>query len=75
MVPNKLQRAEKDLDEFQKKYDSLNQLKPLRENVSFRGVSSWFNPAALRTAKTLWSFGCSECNRVKNPLRQYFCFY
>ena len=54
MVPNKLQRAEKDLDEFQKKYDSLNQLKPLRENVSLRGVSSWFNPAALRTAKTPW---------------------
>ena len=24
-----------------------------------------FNPIALRTAKTLWSFGCSECNRVK----------
>ena len=23
------------------------------------------NPTALRTAKTLWSFGCSECNRVK----------
>ena len=23
------------------------------------------NPIALRTAKTLWSFGCSECNRVK----------
>ena len=24
-----------------------------------------FNPIALRTAKTQWSFGCSECNRVK----------
>ena len=24
-----------------------------------------FNPTALRTAKTLWSFGHSECNRVK----------
>ena len=24
-----------------------------------------FNPTALRTAKTLQSFGCSECNRVK----------
>ena len=24
-----------------------------------------FNPIALRTAKTLWSFGRSECNRVK----------
>ena len=25
-----------------------------------------FNPIALRTAKTLQSFGCSECNRVKS---------
>ena len=24
-----------------------------------------FNPIALRTAKTLWSFDCSECNWVK----------
>ena len=24
-----------------------------------------FNPIALRTTKTLWSFGCSEYNRVK----------
>ena len=27
--------------------------------------SAVFNPVALRTAKTLWSFGHSECNRVK----------
>ena len=25
-----------------------------------------FNPFPLRTAKTLWSFGRSECNRVKS---------
>ena len=24
----------------------------------------WFNPFQLRTAKTLWSFGCSKGNRV-----------
>ena len=24
------------------------------------------NPIALRTAKTLWSFGHSQCNRVKS---------
>ena len=24
----------------------------------------WFNPMALKRAKTLWSFGHSECNRV-----------
>ena len=23
-----------------------------------------FNPVALKTAKTLWPFGCCECNRV-----------
>lgn len=34
MVPAKLQKAEKDLDEFRKKYDSMMQLKPLKENVS-----------------------------------------
>ena len=28
-------------------------------------VLSLFNPIALRTAKTLWSFGRSECNRAK----------
>ena len=27
-----------------------------------------FNSVALRTAKTLWSFGHSECNRVKQFL-------
>ena len=36
------------------------------------------NPTALRTAKTLWSFGCSECNRVKERIfcngRNYFPF-
>ena len=35
-----------------------------------RTIMAWqfhnlfFNPTALRMAKTLWSFGCSECNRV-----------
>ena len=28
------------------------------------------NPTALGTAKTLWDFGCSECNRVKNQMMQ-----
>ena len=27
-------------------------------------ISHPLTPFALRTAKTLWSFGCSECNRV-----------
>ena len=26
----------------------------------------FLNPFALRMAKTLWSFGRSECNRVKS---------
>ena len=29
-----------------------------------------FSPIALRTAKTLWSFGCSECIRVKGHKTQ-----
>ena len=37
-------------------------------DVTF-GVSS-VNPIALRKAKTLWSFGLSECKRVK-VLRAY----
>ena len=31
-----------------------------------------FNPTALRTAKTSWSFGCSECNRVKTIMAIIF---
>ena len=26
----------------------------------------YLNPIALRMAKTPWSFGCSECNKVKD---------
>ena len=32
---------------------------------SYSQFSEFFNPLALRMAKTLWSFGRSECNRVK----------
>ena len=28
------------------------------------------NPTALRMAKTLWSFGHSECSRVKVPKKK-----
>ena len=30
--------------------------------------SCLFNPVALRRAKTRWSFGCSECNRVNSHI-------
>ena len=30
------------------------------------GCTFMINPIALRMAKPLWSFGRSECNRVKN---------
>ena len=36
MVPSKLVKTEKDLDEYRTKYDAMMQLKPLKENVSFR---------------------------------------
>ena len=32
-----------------------------------------FNPIALRMAKTLWSFGQSECNRVKGCYFEFEC--
>ena len=38
--------------------------KQRREEI-VRLVKRSINPIALRTAKTLWSFGPSECNRVK----------
>ena len=28
-------------------------------------MEQYINPISLKTAKTLWSFGRSECNRVK----------
>ena len=31
-------------------------------------VKPVFNPIALRMTKTLWSYGLSECNRVKRNL-------
>ena len=31
-------------------------------------LSFCLNPVALRTAKTLWSFGRSECNRVNETI-------
>ncbi|XP_061165388.1 DNA repair protein RAD50-like [Saccostrea echinata] len=34
MVPSKLQKSEKDLDEYRTKYDAMNQLKPLKENIA-----------------------------------------
>ena len=33
------------------------------------------NPLALRAAKTLWSFGHSECKRVKVIYHHIFLFY
>ena len=35
-------------------------------NKRVEGGIIFVNPIALRTAKTLWSFDSSECNRVKS---------
>ena len=32
------------------------------------GTNSCFNPIALSTAKPIWSFGCTECNRIEIAL-------
>ena len=40
--------------------------------------NDYYNPVALRTAKTLWSYGRSECNRVKimlNPRKMNMYIY
>ena len=45
---------------------------PLNSGERFRAILALLynylllNPIALRTAKTLWSFDCSKCNRVKH---------
>ena len=38
--------------------------KSLKDQNEIRNPDN-YNPIALRMANTLWSFGCSECNRVK----------
>ena len=35
----------------------------------------YLNPIALRMAETLWSFGLSECNRVKYYVLLYLGLY
>ena len=43
-------------------------LSPIVEQVGtthYKQLPTDINPIALRTAKTLWSFGSSECNRLK----------
>ena len=44
--------------------DSIN-LKIAYEHKFSAMMAQMLNPIALRMAKTLWSFGHSECNRVK----------
>ena len=42
------------------------QSKLMSRLVLLSTVCKCLNPIALRMAKTLWSFGLSECNRVKD---------
>ena len=39
-------------------------------DVQDRQYCKLVNPIAFRMAKTLWSFGHSECNRVKIPTKR-----
>ena len=43
----------------------LKLLQVVSENKTMLFDSGVFNPIALRKAKTVFSFGLSECNRVK----------
>ncbi|KAL5011885.1 hypothetical protein ScPMuIL_010436 [Solemya velum] len=51
LVPSKLEKAESDLDNFQKKYDSLLQLRPLQENIT--GLDQSEIPELKRKLKRL----------------------
>ena len=42
-----------------------NQVQMISERKCNRNLTNIINPTALRMAKTLWSFGHSDCNRVK----------
>ena len=44
----------------------------LLESVYLLKLGSIIHPMALRMAKTLWSFGLSECNRVNEIISQVF---
>ena len=37
-----------------------------RKEFAPQDADSFFDPIALRTAETQWSFGCFECNRGKS---------
>ena len=39
--------------------------------LQLRVIYLKYNPIALRMAKTLWSFGRSECNRVNHTMTLY----
>lgn len=41
MVPEKLAKAEKEIEEYQEKYDQIMQLKPLKEQVTFPYTQQW----------------------------------
>ena len=43
------------------------------ENCVDPQAVAYINPIALRTAKTLQSFGRPECNRVKSPYPDRHC--
>ena len=53
----------------------LSSLTPILFSFWISFVSQIVNPVALRTAKTPWSFGCSECNRVKVNVYAFIAFH
>ena len=48
---------------------------PSQYGASQLNMEESFNPFALRTAKTLWSFGCSERSRVKEKIDIWYAQY
>lgn len=74
MVPSKLQKAEKDLNEYQNKYDSIQQLKPVKETInkmSFSGLPQ--QKKELDNVKNIISKLSKEIDTKQEELQDQQC--
>ncbi|KAK6173416.1 hypothetical protein SNE40_016870 [Patella caerulea] len=62
-VPSRLNKAEKDLEEYQTKYDNMTQLKPLRENITT------LNDISIPDLKTKLKKLSEEINELKERIQ------
>ena len=73
---NRLRRAPMIVPSHMKRQKRLQSLLKLKKKTSRRwGQLFGVNHIALRTTKSLWSYGCSECNRVNCCLVNGRCWH